>query len=72
MKMIWLLITIIYLFIYWLNFPSSITNVIIKTMHNAYEESPRGATPDLTSCHFFLVTSDISPETISCAIELRF
>ena len=35
--MIWLLVTvtIIYLFIHWLNFPSSITNVIIYWWHNS-------------------------------------
>ena len=39
---------------------------------NPYEESPRGAATGLTSCHLFLVTSDISPELIPCADGLRF
>ena len=44
------------------------------TFKTIYEESPQGAASGFRSCHFFtfFVTSDISPDLISCTYELKF
>ena len=37
-----------------------------------YEESPRGAASSRTTCHFFWVTSQVSPGLLSHANGLKF
>ena len=39
---------------------------------NTYEESPRGAASSRTTCHFFWVTSQVSPGLLSHANGLTF